>query len=44
MRIRFFSLDPDPAQLKKKYPAPDPIRNEKEIKNIIYIFGGHWQA
>ena len=37
----FYSLDPDPAQLKKKNPnpAPDPtlIRNEEKKIFIFYV-------
>ena len=26
----FLSMDPDPAQLKKKYPDPDPAKQRKK--------------
>ena len=40
MRIRhFFSMDPDPDQLRKKNPGPDPALNRNEEKKYIYILG-----
>ena len=35
--MKFFPLDPDPAQLRKKNPAPDPALIGSEEKIYLYF-------